>query len=480
MALANWSVCGEDDTFYRVSLAMKKYSHPKRKRMGIAKTIIALFLCLASSAPSYADATDLIPPEYCGVVVASEKSIPLLMASPNLAVYANHQVWVFGTNKGAFAAVVGITRKEGREGIFGELLENGFIMDDAFCSGGDKFWGLAAEPPEGPLPVFGELPQPEQAGEELIIPPVRNVSPEEILAVQPIQEGPLDMMLPQVKKMGSIYHDHAISMGTGSAGNTVGDGLLEPYRCANIARALGMTESLGEGGAFQYLQPNDDPYEFLQISAELDVWVATAEAVMEMSHDQRVAMWNLECVGNHGIPFETYRQDEAEGADLVVKDGILNVLGGIDFGFYDRFTTVLDAHPEIIIISLGSGGGSVADALQAGELIRERGLKTQLYGKCFSACPMVFAGGVERIIYWPSKAALGFHQIYTDDGPVPMTSEVYDVLRAYLEKMGVDADTFIGMMTRAGPENMYEPDVADLCKPLIATWVQRTCNAETP
>lgn len=55
-----------------------------------------------------------------------------------------------------------------------------------------------------------------------------------------------------------------------------------------------------------------------------------------------------------------------------------------------------------------------------------------------------------------------------------------DVLRAYLEKMGVDADTFIGMMTRAGPENMYEPDVADLCKPLIATWVQRTCNAETP
>lgn len=460
-------------------LAMVTY-RLERKRMKITKIVAAFLLCLVSSAPSYADATDLIPSEYCGVVVASEKSIPVLMASPNLAAYANHQIWVFGTNKGAFAAVVGITRKEGREGILGELLENGFIMDDAFCSGGDKFWGLATEPPDGLLPVFGELTQPEEAGEELDIPPVRNVSPDEILAVQPVQEGPLEMMLPQVKKMGEVYYDHAISMGTGSAGNTVGNGMIEPYRCANIARALGMTGSLGEGGSFRYLQPSDDPYEFLQISAELDVWVATAEAVIEMSTEQRIAMWNLECVGSHGNPFETYRRDESEGADFVVKDGVLNVLGGIDFGFYDRFTAVLDANPEITTVSLGSGGGSVSDALQAGVLIRERGLKTQLYGKCFSACPMVFAAGAERVIYWPSEAALGFHQIYTDDGPVPMTSEVYDVLRTYLEQMGVDADTFVGMMTRAGPEDMYEPDVSDLCKPRIATWVQRTCNAEDP
>jgi len=478
MDLANWSVCGEDDTLYSVSLAMPKYSLSQRKRTEIARILTAILSCLALSGPSYADATNLIPPEYCGVVVASELSIPLLMASPNLAVYANHQVWVFGTNKGAFAAVVGITRKEGREGIFGELLENGFIMDDAFCSGGDKFWGLATEPPEGPLPVFGELPQLEQAGEELVIPPVRSVSPEEIFAAQPIQEGPLEMMLPQVVRMSAIYHDHAISMGTGSAGNTVGNGLLEPYRCANIARALGMTASLGEGGAFQYLQPNDDPYEFLQISAELDVWVATAEAVIAMSRDQKIAMWNLECVGNHGIPFETYRQDESEGAGLVVNDGILSVLGGIDFGFYDRFRETLDQHPEVRIVSLGSGGGSVIDALQSGALIRDLGLETQLYGKCYSACPMVFVGGVERTIYWPSDAALGFHQMYTSDGPTPMTSEVYDLLRVYLDEMGVDADTFIGLMTRAGPEDMYEPDVGDLCKPRIATWVQRTCNAE--
>lgn len=400
------------------------------------------------------------------------------MASPNLAVYANHQFWVLGTNKGAFAAVVGITRKEGREAVLGELLENGFIMDDAFCSGGDKFWGLATEPPEEPLPVFGELPRPEPVLEELVIPPARNVSAEEILAAQPIKEGPLEMMVPQVEKMGGIYHDHAISMGTGVAGNVVGYALIEPYQCANIARALGMNGSLGEGGVFTYLQPNDDPYDFLQISAELDIWVATADAVIEMSPAQRIAKWNLECVGNYGIPLESYRQDESEGADFVVADGTLNVIGGIDFGFFDRFRAELEAHPEVEIISLGSGGGSVDDALQAGELIRERGLKTQLYGKCFSACPMMFAGGVERVIYWPSKSALGFHQMYTDDGALPITPEYYGDLWAYLEKMGVDAQIFIGMMSRAGPEDMYEPELDALCKPRIATWVQRICNAD--
>ena len=165
---------------------------------------------------------------------------------------------------------------------------------------------------------------------------------------------------------------------------------------------------------------------------------------------------------------------------MVAVGEVLNILGEIDFGFYNRFRESLDQNPGIRIVSLGSGGGSVIDALQAGALIRERGLHTQLYGKCYSACPMVFAGGVERTIYWPGGGALGFHQMYTSDGPVPMTSEIYVLLGLYLEEMGVDANTFIWFMTQAGPEDMYEPDVGDLCKPRIATWVQRTCNAENP
>lgn len=444
--------------------------------------VAALSSFSASAWPAYADATDLIPPEYCGVVVASETSLPLLMASPNLAIYANHDFWVFGTNRGAFAAVIGITSKEGREAVLGELLENGVIMDDAFCSGGDKFWGLATEPPEGPIPVFGGMlyPQPSYAGGDLVIPPIRAVSQEEIFGVQPIIEGPLEEMIPQVERMLSIYHDHAISMGTGSAGNTVGIYMASPYQCANIGRALGMTGSLGEGGSFTYLSPSDDPEAFLQISAELDVWMATAENVLKMSQAQRISTWNLECVGNFDIPLSSYRRDDPGQADMVADGEILNIIGEIDFGFYDRFREAIVQHPEVRIVSLGSGGGSVIDALQSGALIRDLGLNTQLYGKCYSACPMVFVGGVERTIYWPGDAALGFHQMYTSDGPTPMTSEIYDLLRAYLEEMGVDADTFIGLMTRAGPEDMYEPHVGTLCAPRFATWVQRLCSAENP
>ena len=62
-----------------------------------------------------------------------------------------------------------------------------------------------------------------------------------------------------------------------------------------------------------------------------------------------------------------------------VRDGIwLRVLGDIDLGFADRFRTALDANPGVEEIVMGSDGGSVRDALTAGRLIRERGLKTTL------------------------------------------------------------------------------------------------------
>lgn len=87
---------------------------------------------------------------------------------------------------------------------------------------------------------------------------------------------------------------------------------------------------------------------------------------------------------------------------------------------------------------------------------------------------MVFAGGVERVI-WASGGDLGFHQIYTDDGPIPMSDDTYVELRQYLVEMGVDADVFIGFMATSGPSEMLEPDVSVLCAPNIATWVQRQC-----
>ncbi len=61
---------------------------------------------------------------------------------------------------------------------------------------------------------------------------------------------------------------------------------------------------------------------------------------------------------------------------------------------------------------LNSPGGSVADALAMGRIIRDKKFATEVEaGKyCASSCPLVFAGGVERRA--GDKAAIGVHQVF--------------------------------------------------------------------
>lgn len=84
-----------------------------------------------------------------------------------------------------------------------------------------------------------------------------------------------------------------------------------------------------------------------------------------------------------------------------------------------RFRAALDANPRVREVQLGSTGGSVHDALEAGRLIRARGLRTVLYTHCDSACLLVFLGGVERIA-WASPARFGFHQFSVRGATLPL------------------------------------------------------------
>jgi hypothetical protein len=117
-----------------------------------------------------------------------------------------------------------------------------------------------------------------------------------------------------------------------------------------------------------------------------------------MSPRDRIELWNLDCVGQHEIgrrhaiasiaPKATFRRH----ADSIV------VLGDIDAGFYERFRAILASSNGVTTISLGSGGGSVRDAIMTGLLIRKAGLRTTLFADCYSACPLIFLGGVNRTI----------------------------------------------------------------------------------
>ena len=93
--------------------------------------------------------------------------------------------------------------------------------------------------------------------------------------------------------------------------------------------------------------------------------------------------------------------------------GVLIFTGTIDPGSSERFAQqVTDYGDYIKSVALDSPGGSVIDALAIGKLIRDKGFTTSVArgALCASSCPLVFAGGKERLAN--EGSAIGVHQIY--------------------------------------------------------------------
>ena len=139
----------------------------------------------------------------------------------------------------------------------------------------------------------------------------------------------------------------------------------------------------------------------------------------------------------------------------VQNDGnVLQILGEIEAGFAQKLRKAIAENPSVKTVSLGSAGGSVYEALEAGRFIRKSGLSTTLWNNCYSACPLVFAGGKDRTI-WSPYPSLGFHKVYAKTGAVPVTSQVYRDIQIYLLDMGIAPGFFIGNMIKAEPEEIY-------------------------
>ena len=96
----------------------------------------------------------------------------------------------------------------------------------------------------------------------------------------------------------------------------------------------------------------------------------------------------------------------------LVGGGKLMATGTITPGISEAFAAEIGKRGDYIkTVVLNSPGGSVADALAMGRLIREKNFATEIEpGKyCASSCPLVFAGGVERRV--GDKAIIGVHQV---------------------------------------------------------------------
>jgi hypothetical protein len=98
--------------------------------------------------------------------------------------------------------------------------------------------------------------------------------------------------------------------------------------------------------------------------------------------------------------------------------GALELTGTIDLGSAERVKTEVESLKEYIkSVALNSPGGSVSDALAIGALVRAAGFDTSVAAGalCASSCPLVFAGGTERLA--SRTAAIGVHQIYAAATP---------------------------------------------------------------
>lgn len=252
------------------------------------------------------------------------------------------------------------------------------------------------------------------------------------------------------------------------------------HTCYSLGLLLGLENNirgLRFDRNFRMARTSDDAYELRVKAQSLDNFAYIASALLKVSSQKRTIAWNLDCAKNYG----SFLQQKGKKNTFyeVTPDGRgIKILGAIEAGFTEKLRAILVQSPKAEFVALGSGGGSVTEAISAGRLIREKGLTTTIWNNCYSACPLVFLGGVEREISSPYPS-LGFHQISTPSGAIPNTSPVYNYVANYIREMGANDKFILAAMMRASPNQIYMIDGKDhkLCKNSVVTWIQRTCSA---
>src|SRR5712675_3073619 len=152
----------------------------------------------------------------------------------------------------------------------------------------------------------------------------------------------------------------------------------------------------------------------------------------------------------------------------LVSGGKLMATGTITPGISEAFAAEVSRHGDYIkTVVLNSPGGSVADALTMGRLIREKKFATEVEaGKyCASSCPLVFAAGIERRA--GDRATIGVHQVAAllslANGPprdeMSVAQNISARCQRYLADMGVSLQVWVHAM-ETPPDRLFvfKPD----------------------
>lgn len=124
-------------------------------------------------------------------------------------------------------------------------------------------------------------------------------------------------------------------------------------------------------------------------------------------------------------------------------------LGGyIESGATSRLAALLaQEHVANATVYFDSPGGSLVEGMALGRLLRERGFDTDvgrrgdaagrpLAGRCYSACPFAYAGGVRR--YLAAGSVLGVHRA---ENRTPVPDEA-----AFQQRVAQDASGYLAAM----------------------------------
>jgi hypothetical protein len=141
----------------------------------------------------------------------------------------------------------------------------------------------------------------------------------------------------------------------------------------------------------------------------------------------------------------------------------LHVTGPIDVGLFPVVEKVLADNPEIRIVVLDSPGGDVDEAMRVATMVRLRRLVTGVSRRCSSACTIIFAAGIERILLPSGK--LGFHGCSDALAYFPCRNSAEEDL---LVNYGVDR-TFAHRALGIAPERIWIPTPAELLAAHVIT-----------
>lgn len=177
-----------------------------------------------------------------------------------------------------------------------------------------------------------------------------------------------------------------------------------------------------------------------------------------------------------GIP-DRYQPSESTPLAFERDGPDLRATGRIVAGSADELARQLDLPPtdeelpEIKFFILHSPGGNVSEAMEMARLVRKAELttKVQADGYCGSACPLVFAGGQDRLAH--SEAWIGVHRVYAAPGAfgtlndgIAQAQGLAASIQDLLVELGVDPRIWTHAM-RTPKEQLYfltEDELIDL------------------